>query len=119
MDRGERRARTALVAERQLELRQSRFFGFVAPPLWAGSSQDPSPWRSPHFWAKRKAMGCGCRVRVRGNPRASGGLCWMGGRDWIYELRNQTRELNVLARRGETDWESDEVEALVAIPKKA
>jgi hypothetical protein len=43
----------------------------------------------------------------------------MGGRDWVYELRNQTRELNVLARRGETDWESDEVEALVAIPKKA
>jgi len=106
MDRGERRARTARVARHQHELRQRMFLGRPVAAL------GPTTSDHPHFWAKRSALGCNCRGRKHGNPRVSGGLCGMGGRDAIYELRNRTRELRVLIRRGWTDWEAEEVTEL-------
>lgn len=64
---------------------------------------------SLYYWAG--TIGCSCSKRHKGAPRRDKGMCNIGGRDRIYRLRAQARELNRLVLRGE-DVLGDEVAVL-------
>jgi hypothetical protein len=103
MDRGERRDRTRRVTQRLLRIHQR----IMGPP-----PEGDHRVQSAHRFAKVTPLACHCAKRRHGRPRADVGMCWVGLRDRVYEWRQAAKALRVLARRGCTDWDGDDISLL-------
>lgn len=52
------------------------------------------------YFAKRRALGCDCRKRRRGNPKVDSGMCKSGRRGRVIRWRQQARKVRTLAQTG-------------------
>jgi hypothetical protein len=92
MDRGERRRRTGVIVERRRRQRKL-WFGDIAQ-LFDFNDE----WGIPGRWKKTSPHCCGCRRRVRGQPRVGCGTCYWGWTHEVYKRRRDARELNQALR---------------------
>lgn len=93
--RAARRAATRRIIDRRV--REARHVAFCGDVRWI---REPGRFKSDSFWC------CNCRKRRHGNPRVSAGMCDIGVRDSVYSDRAASRELGVLARRGDFSEEA-------------
>ena len=112
MDRGTRRALTARAIQRtvsdQASVNRSSNSGWVSP--WLDTVRE-ARWKNTHRFAKRKSLSCSCRRRRHGNPKVCWGGC-NGNMDHVGAWRQLDRKLRQEVRRGNLEWDTDEIAML-------
>jgi len=111
MEHEARRARRIRLTKKVASRRRSDYFREYDKES-LGSIGSYWAVTSAHYWHKTSVGRCVCRKRHHGAPRRDKGMCDIGARKRIYQIRRRTRELNLLLVRRQADPYSDEVTLL-------